>query len=64
MVYIGARKKRKILPYLKNIKDPESIKQIKKYTTGFVNRFRFNYKPWIIFHIFLFDALINFKILL
>ncbi len=39
---------RKILPYLKNVKDPESIKQIKKYTTGFVNRFHFKYKYLIL----------------
>ena len=39
---------RKILPYLKNDKEPESIKQIKLYTTSFVNRFRFKYKYLIL----------------
>ena len=39
---------RKILLYLKNIENPESIKHIKLYTTNFVNRFRFKYKYLIL----------------
>ncbi len=39
---------RKTLPYLKNIKDPESIKQIKLYTSSFINKFRFKYKYLIL----------------
>ena len=39
---------RRILPFLQNLEDPESIKQIKQQTTGFVNRFRFKYKYLIL----------------
>ncbi|MFX1572018.1 MAG: leucine-rich repeat domain-containing protein [Promethearchaeota archaeon] len=39
---------RNILPYLRDVGDSESIKQIKKYTTRFVNRFRFKYKYLIL----------------
>jgi len=39
---------RKIIPFLKNIEDHESIKQIKQHTTAFVNRFRFKYKYLIL----------------
>ncbi len=39
---------RKIIPFLSSIGDPESIKQIKQYTTKFINRFRFKYKYLIL----------------
>jgi hypothetical protein len=39
---------RKILPLLDNVKEPETIQQIKQYTTTFVNRFRFKYKYLIL----------------
>jgi len=39
---------RKILPFLNNLEDHESIKQIKQLTTSFVNRFRFKYKYLIL----------------
>ncbi|MHA2281327.1 MAG: leucine-rich repeat domain-containing protein [Promethearchaeota archaeon] len=39
---------RKLLPFLNNLEDPESIKQIKQQTTSFVNRFRFKYKYLIL----------------
>jgi len=39
---------RKITPYLTDTKDPESIKQVKQYTTKFISKFRFKYKYLIL----------------
>ncbi|MFX1418269.1 MAG: leucine-rich repeat domain-containing protein [Promethearchaeota archaeon] len=35
---------RKIIPFLSDTEDPESISQIKHFTTKFLNKFRFKYK--------------------
>ena len=39
---------KKIIQFLSDSEDPESVKQIKQYTTKFVNRFRFKYKYLIL----------------
>ncbi|MFX1501220.1 MAG: leucine-rich repeat domain-containing protein, partial [Promethearchaeota archaeon] len=39
---------RKIIPFLSNLGDAEPVKQIKQFTTKFVNRFRFKYKYLIL----------------